>query len=218
MRLLALVPAILLTGCASLPQNESGRTPDIGKMVSVANEHGPLGQVCPISPVAALTAGHIAGFNVPPLFTGEWRRLGIPLLAAIEGSPSHLHEFAFDKYRDLSIVCVRQGKKFTDFYPISERMPIPGDRIYLRGFDVPSGFTATYLEAVVINVDMGYIFFDRAGEGGSSGSCLLNEEDEIVGINVHGYQYNYMKPEIGGATLTVGAFGPDRFPEDLCNE
>jgi V8-like Glu-specific endopeptidase len=58
---------------------------------------------------------------------------------------------------------------------------------YDRGKRDPFKFKV--VEAEVIARSDGYVFYDRSPGPGSSGSCVLNEKDEVVAINVGIWQH-----------------------------
>jgi len=134
-------------------------------IVSISGET--FGHACPISADEALTAKHV---ELPVMWAdGNGVRGSLSLIAK-------------DKRRD--IARARSDVPFGKWFPVATRPPVEGDRVSMVGFDFGNGMTPRYVTARVVNAGVGGMFsYDKGGGGGSSGSCVLNEAGEVVGIN-----------------------------------
>jgi hypothetical protein len=76
-------------------------------------------------------------------------------------------------------------------FKLATERPKPGDKVKLYGYDrgKRDPFKFKVVEAEVIARSDGYVFYDRSPGPGSSGSCVLNEKDEVVAINVGIWQH-----------------------------
>jgi hypothetical protein len=137
--------------------------------------------VCPFTPVNALTAWHVAyEFNY---FT--WEQKAIPMIFVGEdGVPGTLLAEFNDTRKDIAVVAA-YGAAFEKWYPLAEKVPELGDKVWIQGFDIHTGFSPFRFETTVVHPNVaGQLRYEGSPMGGSSGSCVLNEDDEIVAINV----------------------------------
>lgn len=163
------------------------------------------GHACVISPRLALTNGHIVD---PRPFDKE-----VPLLPYLfsdddggEGVVTPIPD-RLEQSRDLAAVePMREEDEFKHYLPVAKERPKPGDRIWLLGYSWDSKKTAMAddpIEAKVTRIVALHINFYPSGVGGSSGSCVVNDAGEVVGINEGGWPTD----DSGMAGSAVGVWG-----------
>ena len=187
MRLRQAVQIVAITvaaGCATVHQAPI-QAPSLDGVTTVTGRMG-VGHVCPFAPTLAFTAEHISGWHSP---SDYWKNAArVPLITELDGDPVSVLEYRADRRRDLSLVKIlTPGYTWPRVYKVAQDPPEPGDKIYLRGFDVMEGFEVVDMEAKVLAVTHGVVYYSDSPGRGSSGSCVLNQDGEIVAINTHLY-------------------------------
>lgn len=153
--------------------------PDLSGMLKLSSA-GNRGHACPISMSQALTNAHIASS------AGQW------VWGVGDGELEHgltTTDWNDGPMRDLASMSPATPRRFPRWYPIAERAPKVGDRIYFLGYDwrdKKRGFGERAFEGKVTRIQNGELIYDKQGVGGSSGSCVLNEAGEVVAINKSG--------------------------------
>jgi hypothetical protein len=197
--MLLLIAALTLPGCATLSKNTAKPEPPASYVTPVSAQSGDA-HVCPIDPHRAMTAFHVAYQRNP--FTGEITPRPM-VFADADGKPVTVLAELYDTRRDLAIVAT-YGGAFPGWYTVSNDIPKVGDKIWLQGYDLPSGMTTKRFEASVLSSNVaGNIRFRGNAEAGSSGSCIANEENELVGINTS--LYIYRKPNSLAEPILIGS-------------
>lgn len=162
----------------------SGIMPLIGK--------GTLAHACPISPVKALTAAHVVskgGEDESPRFHHFQQ-------GDVVGTTNRVEVF-----EDADIALVWLDKPVKKFYPLAPTAPIPGEKLFLRGFDFrrqKDALAPRDWEVTVLRTVAGHVVFKPGVEQGTSGSCILNQQGEVVGIVAFGVSIE------GGSEAVVG--------------
>ena len=134
-----------------------------------------LAQACPIASALALTNRHVstAAYYV-------W---------SAENSDGLLIDGPAEVYRDLALVMPERGS-FPSWYPIVAAAPEVGDRLYFVGWDFRKRRDAfarrVFDDSRVVRVVNRHVVMYPPGVPGTSGSCVLNERGEVVGINKSG--------------------------------
>jgi hypothetical protein len=183
-----LLGAILVNAvaCAAPVVQQKPQTIDLSAIEPVSSRLG-VGHVCPVTEKLALTATHVEGWRSvldPPTKTTP-----IPLMGEIDGQPITLFRLWTDLRRDISMVQIVGPEKFPRFYPLAKKVPEPGTKLWIRWFDIYKGFEGKEVEVEVMRTDFGNLYLKKEPEGyvGSSGSCMLNEDEEVVAIYVSSY-------------------------------
>lgn len=162
------------------------------------------GHACVISPRLALTNGHIVDprpfdKDVPLLpYTYSDDDGGEGVVVPIPGR--------LEQSRDLAAMePMNEADEFKHYLPVAKERPKPGDRVWILGYDWSNKKTALAddpIEAKVTRVVALHINFYPSGQGGSSGSCVVNEAGEVVGINEGAWP-----TDDGEAGTAVGVWG-----------
>ncbi len=143
-----------------------------------------MGSACPV-----LTEGHHAGvyaltnahntdlrpFDDVPLYPYRWQNNYGDSGVAFPQSVFTSH--------DLSWVRLTPPPRMV--YTIAANRPSPGDRVYWSEFNFKSrkkAMAPVYRKAKVLRTVAGHIVIDKTPNPGASGSCVLNEAGEVVGI------------------------------------
>lgn len=191
-RVLAL--AVLFLSCASAPPKVGTLpTPDMDAVVRLigrfSTAHG-----CPFSHPRlgsryALTAGHVVD-NRPadpqsPLYGGRWSDGG--------GHSGLFQAVVAFQSADLAVIEREDKQPFDLAYPLAAFPPTPGERVFILGYDQRAKATAmgpAITEGRVLRIVADNLILDADSRPGSSGSCVLNERSEVVGIVAWGRQYD----------------------------
>lgn len=226
-----IVMALLFTGCATVkpvtltvPEVEPGRERATAALYGASLRligRFNTAHACAISPRVALTNGHVLDprpFEASvPLVPYAWSdgTGASGFLAPLRDSEGHVLESAVERARDLARV---EPLIATDVFPhplhVAQQAPVAGDRIWFLGYDWKnrkSAMAEDVIEARVTRIVALHVIFAPSGQPGSSGSCVVNEAGEVVGINEGGYETD----DKGEAGLAVGVWGElAQFPKE----
>jgi hypothetical protein len=206
MRGIMVVVALFLSGCASSLRGpgEAGG-PDLSGVLGVSSQDR-LGHVCPVSPTQALTAEHVSTWR-SPWDRSTWTSLA--LVVEVDGRPVIVQEYSGWNWRDLSIVkIITEGATFPKWYKMATERPEPGDNLWLRGYDMGEALRPSRTKAQLKNIRTGLLYFEPTPLGGSSGSCILNDQEEVVGVQSHYYVTDSSGSLLGTGQLVVGPWAP----------
>lgn len=169
--------------------------PDLSGMLlltnGAANAHG-----CPVAMDLAFTNRHVAEAG------SQWT-WGVG-----DGEAAHglVNVTTTQAFRDFATVVPVTAQRFPKWYPITDRAPKVGEKLWLvqYNWDNPKkAFEAEVSDIEVMRIFNGQVIFHPAGKSGSSGGCVLNERGEIVAINSAGHPLED-KSEVG---IGVGLWG-----------
>lgn len=200
---LILVAMLGLTGCScagKVPFTAEASRPDVSKIVRLSGRFA-LGSGCPVGPRTILTAAHVV--DVRPFDRGVSLLMTYFAQGAVVGKATPNSAYST---RDVAILTTEVD---IEFYPIAVGAPQAGEALYLTGYDwrdVKRAFAERTWEVKALRVVAGsLLIYDPAGEPGTSGSCVLNSQGEVVAINVGGKGVGSMfSSEVGVGVLVAG--------------
>lgn len=166
-----LLTLLFLVGCASTNRNIVERID-----VSFKNKEIGSGTVWAISDRELITAGHVCAlsFKYPSLFH-----------LSINGNPVVV--IKLDEARDLCML-YSSKKNILEPLKLSNEAPEANDKLHLRGFPLGIGIFETegkFIKTIEVGNQQLYLLSLQAA-GGYSGSPVLNEYDEVVGVLILG--------------------------------
>ncbi len=154
--------------------------PDGGKILRVTGRGG-MGHACPIAPDVVLTAAH----NIDPEpYDATVGLVALRFAAINRSSKGMLIPVVVSQAEDLGIMTTEEKLQF---YPIAPKQPEPGDQLWWAAYKLDRQKDAgiPVLHTGRVNaVYAGLIIMDESAIDGSSGSCMLNEKGEVVGIMI----------------------------------
>jgi hypothetical protein len=194
-----LLASLMLSGCsAKTVFVKEPEYPDTTGVLALMGKAA-IAHACAIGPYEALTAAHVID---PRPFDPSF-----PLVGA-RWSAGNLSGLAIPGYvwAEVDIGTLTSQEPFPKFYERVDSAPELGESLYLVQYSWQSAdkaFADKVLEVTVKRVVAGHVIFDPSGEGGSSGSCLLNQAGKLVGINIAGKGVGFNE-EVG---IAVGLWG-----------
>jgi hypothetical protein len=175
-----------------------------------------MGHLCPVSAEEAFTAEHVS--TEPEPIGGRFMFRQLIFVQRIDGQEATgvVREVSADRTRDLSRVRIVKGDKFLQWFPIARLEPAKGDKVFIVGFDWDKGATPGLVEAKVLHSEGPMLWYDKNAGPGSSGSCVLTAQKEVVAVNV-GYIITDTR-EIGRGVSVWGRWQRFLLPEGEENE
>jgi hypothetical protein len=171
--------------------------PDLTGVVQLFGRFS-MAHACPIAADRALTAAHVPDlrpFDGTPLYPFRWQQ-GEADGITIGGSVSLATDLA-----DL-----QPSRPFSKWYPLATTAPTVGAHLWIRGYDfrkAKNAFGPRDWEVEVLRVVAGHVVFKPTVDFGTSGSCILNEDGEVVGVIAKGVSM-HNDEEVG---VGVGVWG-----------
>jgi len=215
LHLVALLVVLLTLGCATtttrVVANQS-KPPSvtIEDMSGVIHLWGRWGfaQGCAIDEQMALTNAHVVkpvsvvyaheGPDWPMRWSDAAGNRGITVPAWM------------DPTRDLAYMLSQPSKPFKFFFPIAEKPPTVGTKIYILGYDRgnrKAGLAKKLYEGEVRNVYADHLVTDDDSERGSSGSCVVQRNPETNRLELVGINAWAIPVEYGEVGIVVGLWG-----------
>ncbi len=128
-----------------------------------------------------LTAKHVA-FRREVLSDGEEKLFPRAWNAEVNGEIASVNPTVPHNYVDLAVV---QVEPFPETYFESGELPSDEDTVYWKEYDFRTAkraYKSRLRSADVVNVLAGYIFLDEPPTPGASGSCVMNNNFQVIGI------------------------------------
>ncbi len=181
---LILTFALILGSCAhgAMKGHES---PDLSMITPVSGRDTDA-HVCPVSPTLAFTAYHVA------MRTHPFTDVSTPRVMVFVGKDGKQGSAVFkmaDARKDVAVV-EAYGAECPGWYDVADEIPKQGSSVWIKGYDVAAGLAPEPIKARVLQPNVaGQMRYSRSPGPGSSGSCVLNADDEIVAVNVSAYVY-----------------------------
>lgn len=194
---------VVLSFVAPTTGGEKEPKPDLSGVIRLVGKYS-VAHACPIEPTVALTCGHVVelwrdGRDVEYL-PYVWSAVG-----SSEAGLTYATESA--RFRDLATI-TPQGAPFPRWYPVAADAPQPGDRVSYLAYSWQNkkrAFQESRVDTRVVRTVSGHVVTEDGGPGGSSGSCLVNERNEVVAVNCQAYLVNSDRDEVG---FSIAVYGP----------
>lgn len=208
---------LFLTGCASVggpsvvvPKADKW-APDTSGIARVIGYT--IASACPVMVPEegpwyyALTAGHVMAssgpFGMSDTHDAMWSNRDSSAWGVLTAhSP-------ISKARDL--IWVKSDRPFPKAYPIAKDAPLPKESLWVTGYDwrnESDAFAERVWKVETLRIVATHIIFKPSVDGGTSGDCVLNDKEEVVGIMAFGKGVG-IGGEVGGV---VGVWG-ELFPK-----
>lgn len=191
---------LTLTTLASNSSKEESFDPT-AFVVGVSGKGG-LGHACPISPTLALTAGHVVYKEINTSLGIEEKVIFV-VWESKDGEHGRLSPRGTWSNRDLAMVVT--DIPFPGFYVPSPNRPKVGDAVYLVGYDHKRRLERRVVRAKITSLYAGLIIYDDTPGPGSSGSCVVNEAGQLLGVNFAGGEDEHGR-RTGIATSVYGTW------------
>jgi V8-like Glu-specific endopeptidase len=197
--------ALVLLAVPSYADNDSIR-PDETRVLNLMGRFL-WGHACMVAPGWALTNAHIA--DLMP-FDASVPLFGLRFATTDDRYQGYMHPFRASTIDDLAIGSLVDLNEVAMAgpvpYTLAEQAPTPGETLYWVGYDWKRRKNVAdrlHLNARVLRVVAGHVFMDRTTYPGSSGSCVLNENGELVGLVTGAMSTN----DRGSSAVITGLWG-----------
>jgi V8-like Glu-specific endopeptidase len=130
---------------------------------------------CPIGETTVLTARHVAvtESNFGP-------RQGAFFWSDAAGVSGTAWTLDYDLRRDLALL--KTDKPVSRFYRRAEKPPAIDDVVTIAGYKFNDRFQMKVLTAKILNIIAAHLILSEGAESGFSGSCVLNQRNEVVAV------------------------------------
>lgn len=159
---------------------------------------------CAVGPRLALTSGHVID---PRPFDRDVPLTPYGWSDGLTGS-GWLSPLSVEIARDLGrMEPLKKDDTFPHVLPVAQVAPQPGARVWFLGYKFNSPkdvMSEERIESHVTRIVANHVFYAPSGHPGSSGSCVLNDAGEVVGIVEGGFGTEDKDAEGGFA---VGVWG-----------
>ena len=167
--------------------------PSVNDVVRVIGGEG-FAHACPLEGGRLATNKHV----VRDMYQLRW--------SDSSGNEGTAERVRWSETADLALLRITRGKP-VHAYKLAARPPKPGDRVVLRGYRYDGRknvMAERRVETRVTRVEAGHVVYENSGFRGSSGSCVFNEQGEVIGINAWS-----VGSDVGNeaAGLAVGLWG-----------
>lgn len=170
-----------------------------------------VAHACPVSATQAWTNAHVVDIRPfqqdAPLYSYAWSD-------GLGGEGYVIPANGVAVARDLSLVNIAvNSQTFREWFKAETEPPKVGERLWILGYDWKNprmAFSPEVISVEVTRVLAGHVFFVPTGkhkpQGGSSGSCVLNDAGGLVAINEGGFQTENTEM-VGSAVGVWGNWG-----------
>lgn len=198
-------------GCASAPKRVTAAAPsdipDLSGVLRLVARNHRRAMGCPTAEHTILTNAHVALSSREFSLEGAYDDLPFFFAWATRDDAAKGYTTGrtqLDRYRDLAVI--ESETPIPHWYPIAAEAPQIGERLFWVGLDWRDrsrAFAERVFSGRLLRISVGHLVIDRAGSPGSSGSCVLNEQGEVVGIHAVSAEMESGE-SVGGA---VGIWG-----------
>ncbi len=188
-----------IAGCVSCATSSFDIQPERFPL-ALFGKHG-AAHACPVATQAlgniVVSAGHVLWKEI--ILDGQI--VDIERLYLVEDSDGNIGRMlpvVNHNYSDIGIM--RVSLEDVNYYPEALQISV-GEDVHWWEYSYETAATAympSERSATIMNGLAGYIFFDESPLPGASGTCLFNENDEVLGV-VSFYQIMDDETELGGA-------------------
>lgn len=198
-----LLLGLLVLGCGPKRiKTQPAPGPDLGGIVSVGTREG-WAHACPICPRVAITSGHVVdpSPNDPgvPLVGGRW--------SDGWGNRGYLQPFNVWSSMDLALVRpYDDSPDFSRWYRVATEAPFPQQPLYVLGYDKRTkedAFAPRRYEVRFVYEAGGRLVLSAETGTGSSGSCVLTADGQVVGVMESTWVVGESRPELIGVAVSV---------------
>jgi hypothetical protein len=178
-----LVLALLASGCALNPRPTapSTSTPDLTGVMKLFGRFSSA-HACPVGERMAVTNAHVSDLRPFdrdfPLYPFRW--------SDDSGHSGVVDSTLVERSSDLAILVPVDEETFPRYYKVAQTAPAVGDRVWFLGYSwktAKEAYSTRVITGTILRIVADHIVISEAGEPGSSGSCVLNANGEVVAIN-----------------------------------
>ena len=169
-----MTPGLCLAAVCVATQSHA-RPPDTSLVFHLFSHRG-FAHGCPIGATTLLTSRHVA--------TDESGGMGLRGVAMVwsddRGASGSAWMQDYDARRDLALMQFRPP--VTTWYARAAEPPTIGERVTVVGYDFGARLRPKILSLKVVNAIALHLVLSEAAGPGFSGSCVLNQQNEVVGV------------------------------------
>lgn len=158
--------------------NTDASVPDLGRVLRVVGRFG-MAHACPIAEDVVLTNAHVVD---PRPFDPQIGLYGMRFETINGRTNGMLIPRVASTAEDIAVATVTSP---VEPYPIAAEMPKLGDRLWWAEYDYSKSkymLRPQIRSGEVVTSFAGIVLVNASAVNGSSGSCALNENSEVVGI------------------------------------
>ena len=146
---------------------------DPSRMVSIISFHG-IARGCPIDEHHLLTSRHVGVLEKPQ------GPIGIAAMWSDGFRSGRAWTIDFDLGRDLALM--QTEMPLTQPYAIAQTAPKVGESLTIAGYRFADRLQMRTITTKLLSIVAVHLVLDNPAESGFSGSCVLNSQNEVVGV------------------------------------